>query len=242
MSRVTFENYARRVAAGMNPTEVAARLPVQAIAERRILPDVMDKLQIDAEDQLLEIGCGVGTLLVPLSFMVSASAGVDHPAVLEAMAARCPDAGITLIPGNFLDMSIDQSFDKILIYSVLHCLANEEEVFAFVDRARALLAPGGRMLIGDIPNRDLKARFLSSAAGQQFEQEWRASIAAAPVQEGPEPDLLEDSELVQFDDTLVQKLVDHFHKAGLDCWVRPQPPTLPFGNSREDMLVWRRIP
>lgn len=234
MGRVTFENYGRRANAGLDHTAIAARLPGQRAAERRILPDVMAKLAIDAEDSLIEIGCGTGTLLIPLSFMVAEAHGVDHPDILEALAARCPGTEIRPWPGNFLDLRIDRQFDKVLIYSVVHCLANEDEVMAFVDKAIGCLRPAGRLLLGDLPNRDLKARFLATEAGQAFDQAWRARAPEAPADA---PALEDDPELVVVDESLVLRILEYARAVGFEARRLPQPPDLPFGHTREDILI-----
>ena len=57
----------------------------------------------------------------------------------------------------------------------MHCLDAIERVEEFIFAALEPLAPGGRLLIGDMPNRDLKARFLSSDFGAEFDRRWRTS-------------------------------------------------------------------
>ncbi len=143
--------------------------------------------------------------------------------------------------GNFLDETLrltgksEARFDKILCYSVLHYLADEIEVFAFVARALRLLAPGGSLLLGDLPNESRKRRFLSSPAGKAFARRWEKQKKHLEREDGLA--LPEDPQLVRFDDALVLQICGECRKQGLDAYILPQPPNLPFGHTREDVLV-----
>ena len=219
MSRVTFENYARRAEAALGETELSGRYRMQEEAERRIVPDVIEKLSLQAGHHLLEIGCGAGNILIPLSFGVASSTGVDHETVLGRLKARADTKRITCLAGNFLDLEITTKFDRILIYSVLHCLSDHAEAIQFVDRACDLLAPGGRMLIGDIPNADRKARFSSSAAGQAFERAWQEESQRETQSESAEVALVDDPDLASFDDETI-----HTPRSSSKMWSGKLPP------------------
>ncbi len=241
MSQTSFENFAR-VASRPNRdhTEVAGRYAFQAAAERRILRDVLNKLDLDADDALLEIGCGPGNLLIPLAHFVRRAVGIDTAPCLQRLRDRVPlSRQIECAPGNFMEIDLaGQSFDKILIYSVLHYLSSEQEVLDFVDRALALCAPGGRLLLGDLPNRDRKARFAASSAGQTVAREWQAQVSQAGGHAFD--DLPTDSRLVAIDDKLVLALMARARAAGHESYLLAQPPDLPFGGSREDILIITR--
>jgi 2-polyprenyl-3-methyl-5-hydroxy-6-metoxy-1,4-benzoquinol methylase len=240
VGRISFENYGQLARELTDPTRLAGRYSIQAEAEKRILPDVIQKLQIASADRLLEIGCGAGNLLIPLSDLVTRAAGIDHPDCLAKLHERAAGRAIELLPGNFLELSFAGVFDKVLCYSVLHCLADRGEVLRFLDRALALLAPGGRALLGDIPNLSRKKRFLASRSGQEFQKDWEQAMKAAG-ETMPRVELAADSSLVQFDDELVLAMVARCRKQGLDAYVLPQPSDLPFGNTREDILAIRKL-
>jgi len=84
MSRITYENYGNLASRLSNATLIAGRYGSQKEAERRIVADVYQKLNLEPDDSLLEIGCNVGNLLVPLSFVVNRCSGIDHPACIRA--------------------------------------------------------------------------------------------------------------------------------------------------------------
>jgi len=238
MSQISFSNFAQAAARTDIPdTEIAGRYAFQAHAERLILGDVIGKLALQPEDRLLEIGCGPGNLLIPLSHFVSTATGIDNAPLIERLLARAPLASnLKGISGDFLDSDLaGQKFDKVLIYSVLHYLSSREEILRFVDHALELCSPGGRILLGDLPNRQRKQRFAASAEGQHIREQWEHSIAVSSGH--PFDRLPADNELVTIDDELVLEILRHVRTRGQEAYILPQPTTLPFGGSREDILI-----
>lgn len=236
MSKVSFENY-QRVAQlpNVSNTEVAGRHAFQKEAERKILSDLLVKLDLKATDALLEIGCGPGNLLVPLSGFCAKAAGIDNEAAITRLKNRfATDTDITCMSGNFLEMNLPAAhFDKILIYSVLMCLSSRDEVLNFIERALSLLQPGGRMLLGDLPNVSKKSRFVNSTSGQVIAKNWAELIkdVRAPME------IAKDNNLVTFNDSLILDLMAFIRDKGFESFLLPQPLDLPFGGSREDILV-----
>ncbi|HEX7638965.1 MAG TPA: class I SAM-dependent methyltransferase [Burkholderiaceae bacterium] len=237
MSSKSFENYARVAAvADTNNNQVAGRYNFQAAAQRRIIPDVVRKLGLSSDDRLLEIGCGPGNLLLPLSHLVERATGIDNEAALGRLAARCGgDPGIELLPGNFLTMPLPEArYSKILVYSVIQYVG-ETGAALFLRRAIDLLEPGGKLLIGDLPNRDKKRRYAESARGRAGNAQWHALISA----EGAHPmdAMPRDEDLVAVDDRFVLGLAAHARECGCESYLLSQPDDLPFGNTREDLLI-----
>lgn len=241
MSRITFENYGRTAREVDDLTIVSGRYAVQAEAQKLIVRDVATKLELAPVDRLLEIGCGPGNILIPLSFMVGRAVGIDHPEVCRRFRARFSDPSVELLGVNFLDYVAGDGvrYDKILIYSVLNTLSNEDEAYAFVDKAVDLLAPGGILLVGDIANRDLKARFLATRSGQAFEASWRTSQSTcdASAQSKAESLWQQDPAVYSPTDSFIVAAIARYRARGCYATVLPQPPGLPFGNTREDLKI-----
>lgn len=238
MGRKTFENYGKIAKAKISNTVVAGRYSMQEKAEKLIVPDVCRKLNINGNDDLLEIGCGTGNLLVPLSLLVKAASGIDHPSVLNRFKEDNPNPNINLIPGNFLDIDLskDHGFSKILIYSVIQCLSDLDEAIVFCKKALSCLSPKGKMLIGDVPNVDLKQRFLSSEEGKKFQLEWSASFDRKSEM-SKLPKLSQDSDVFLPNDKTMLELMSALKTENTKILVLPQPRDLPFGNTRQDILV-----
>jgi SAM-dependent methyltransferase len=237
MSRTSYENYGAG-AEQANLTVVAGRYASQGEAERLIVVDVVTKLDLCPGDDLLEIGCGAGNLLIPLAFLCRSATGIDHPALLARLLQRFPESPqITLLSGNFLDVQPDVSYSKILMYAMLHYQSSMDEVLECIDKAASLLRPRGRMLLGDLPNADHKRRFLATRAGKTLDREWTARRSeAAPSEEDSLWD--GDPRLVgSFDDKSIVEIMRTMREAGFEAYVLEQRPELPFGCTREDILV-----
>ena len=239
MSRTSFENYGKKAEFCDSETIVAGRYRIQEIAERNILFDVINKMNINGNDKLLDIGCGSGNLLIPLSFICSKVTGIGHGACINRLKGRIKNStNIETIPKNFLDVFLNVKFDKILCYSVLHYLSDDEEVLLFISKALKLLKPGGIALFGDIPNVSLKQRFINSTSGSEFSKKWKKLIRKEYIRKCRDDlNTVEDNKLVLFDDNLVLKILTGTREKGFDSFVLDQHPDLPFGYTREDILI-----
>ncbi len=120
--------------------------------------------------------------------------------------------------------------DVILTYGVLPMIFIEGNVFDFLDRSLELLAEGGEMLIGDIPNISKRRRFFSSPAGVKFHQTFMNTDAAPDVQ-------FNNVVRHKLDDSVILALLNRARSQGFDAYVLPQHADLPMANRREDILI-----
>ena len=244
MSRVTFENYGKAARNETDLTQVSGRYNIHKPSESLIVQDVASKLSLNAKDCLLEIGCGPGNLLIPLSFFVSEAYGIDHPDVCSRLKLRFNDSSISTCGMNFLDYEVkEKRFSKILIYSVLNTLTDANEAAHFIDKAVSLLSPGGILLLGDIANIDKKQRFLSTKAGMEFQRRWEEKMDEADHDTVPAKsyELDIDQEIFQPDDNFVLTTLLKYREAGMHSYLLSQPEELPFGMTREDIVIRRPL-
>jgi hypothetical protein len=122
--------------------------------------------------------------------------------------------------------------DVIIAYSVIQYVFAEGKLWDFVDQCLLLLAEGGEMLYGDIPNAAMRARFFSSGAGVRSHQEYTGTS------ESPD-DTLTRAQPGQIDDDVVLALLSRARAQGFHAWVVPQGAALPMWNRREDILIRR---
>jgi hypothetical protein len=117
-------------------------------------------------------------------------------------------------------------------------MKNMRAVEKFIDAAIALLKPGGALLLGDLPNEDNTKRFRVSEAGKEFETEWRARMKKEESATGDPFGIFSDADTLRtFDDAKILHLLARYRAAGLNAHVLPQPSNLPFGHTREDILI-----
>ena len=120
----------------------------------------------------------------------------------------------------------------VIAYSVLHYVVLDTNPFDFLDKALNLLAPGGRLLVGDIPNQSMRRRFFSSDAGRAFHRSFTGTDT--------EPEVVFNTlEIEKIDDSVLIGLMMRARAAGFDAYIVPQRPDLPYANRREDLLCRR---
>lgn len=122
--------------------------------------------------------------------------------------------------------------DVLLMYSVFQSVFIEGNVFDFLDRSLELLAEGGEMLIGDIPNISKRRRFFSSPNGIRFHQKFMNTQALPEV-------YFNSLERHQIDDSVILAVLSRARNQGFDAYVLPQQQNLPMANRREDLLIRR---
>lgn len=201
-----------------------------------IWADVHAKLQLGRPNlRILDIGPGCADL--PRALIANAESLnqtavlVDHKEMLERLPAS---PAVTAVEGRFPDHLPPDGgvYDAILIYAVLQVVIYDGNPFFFIDEALRRLAPGGRLLIGDIPNISKLRRFLASEAGVAHHKAYMRTDEPPVVEAFADP-------ADRIDDGLVFGLLARARAAGFDAYLLPQPSELPMANRREDILVMR---
>lgn len=140
----------------------------------------------------------------------------------EALFPNCP---------NLLEEHRDK-VNVILCYSVLHYALIDTAFFRFLDEALSLLAPGGQLLLGDIPNVSKRKRFFESKAGILFHQKFMRTTELPVVK-------FHQIEHDKIDDAIIMAIVQRARSQGFNAYILPQNPELPMANRREDILIIR---
>jgi SAM-dependent methyltransferase len=118
--------------------------------------------------RVLEIGCGAGELFQHLSLDRSAYLGVDFSeSMLATFRARHP--GVRVVHGEATTFFVEETFDFILVNNVIQ-YCRPWMTSACVKNLARMLAPGGRILLGNVPNRRqrlayVRRRFAPESAG-----------------------------------------------------------------------------
>jgi hypothetical protein len=209
--------------------------------EEGIFQDIISKLQNLSKDRqtVLDIGPGCSG---PAFMMIDWCRDHGHTLVLvdsQEMLSHLPDEPfLEKVAGRYPEQCEEVlskytgHVDAIVCYSVLHYIFAETNLFRFFDQSLSLLAEGGEMLIGDIPNVSKRKRFFSSQAGVRFHQTFTGTDETPVVQFNS----LEEGKI---DDSVLIALVLRARSAGFDAYLVPQPDDLPMANRREDMIIRR---
>lgn len=105
----------------------------------------------------LEIGCGPGRLIRPLSRHFREIHGVDVSDQMIRLAGEklrgIPHAHVQVTPDSSLSMFPDESFDFVYSYAVFQHIPSREVVFGYLAEAGRVLRPGGilRCQINGLP-------------------------------------------------------------------------------------------
>jgi SAM-dependent methyltransferase len=111
--------------------------------------DIAEKLLLEPNNQLLEIGCGTGLLLSSLSQRVSCSVGLDF-SMKNINIARRHFPHVTFVVGDATGLPFRGGyFDRILSYSVFHYL---NDVKCGIRETLRVCKEGGIVLLGDLPD------------------------------------------------------------------------------------------
>jgi hypothetical protein len=209
--------------------------------EAAIYRDVLGKLSnLGRRGQtVFDIGCGCSDLPFLLTNTCERQ---GHTLVLcdsPEMLAHLPDEPFVrkaagCFPRDSAPLVAEYAgrVDAILVYSVLQYAFVELPLFDFLDACLALLAPGGQLLIGDVPNGSKRKRFFASAAGVECHRQFTGTTDVPAV-------AFNVPERGKIDDAVVLSVLGRARAAGFDAYAVPQAPDLPMANRREDIFIVR---
>lgn len=129
--------------------------------------DVTQKLSLKRGEKFLDAGCGSGIFLSELIKNVQVNGlGVDFSSShIRFAKENFPQVDFLIAPVEAMPFK-SSCFDKILSYSVLHCLDDWKKA---LDEFLRISKPGGKILIGDVPSTRHRYRmYLDSLIGLLF--------------------------------------------------------------------------
>jgi SAM-dependent methyltransferase len=136
------EDHKLHIAAGHAGSEKTFR----ASGEQDLEGIVLDGVVLERSAEVLEIGCGVGRLLVPLARRVTVAHGVDiSPVMIEkskAYTADTPNVRTALTSGTFAYLA-DASLDFVFSFIVFQHIPDRTPIRRYVVEAARVLKPGG---------------------------------------------------------------------------------------------------
>lgn len=208
--------------------------------EKAIALDIIQKLGMDGQKKgLTFLDIGPGCTDLPLMLMDFCTQQ-EYEILLvdsEEMLNQLPNGNnISKYPGRFpenehlLAEKYQNKVDYIVSYSVLHAVIYEASIFRFIDSAVSFLKPGGKFLLGDIPNISKRRRFFSTEQGVKFHQDFTQTDTK------PEVRHLE-LEPCQIDDGIIFGILHRYRNFGFETYLLSQNENLPMYNRREDILI-----
>lgn len=240
LKRITFEEFKKMAVDNTLSNHEKIGFPDSYRQEfaQEILNDIISKIPAFSKKEkvILDIGCGCDELAIA---MIELCKNTQNRLILmdsEEMLSLLPEPDfVSKIPGKFPENISRmephfESIDGIIVYSVLQHVILDSNVFDFIDKALALLRPGGTLLLGDIPNISKRKRFFSSPLGIKTHQEF------TKTKEVPQVNFLE-VEYEKIDDGIIGGILQRYRSFGFETYLVPQKSTLPMATRREDILI-----
>jgi len=109
------------------------------------------------------------------------------------------------------------------------------------------MEPGARLLIGDLPNVDARARFLASDEGREIAKTYderrrqdRQQDCSGEYTKRDEVHVRVAAPVEFINDEFVISILREARRRGFEAYIVPQSDGLSFCRSREDILIVRR--
>ena len=127
--------------------------------------EALAELRPTASDRVLDVACGTGDLLAEIAPSVERAVGVDlSPGMLEIAHTRHPGLDFRVGPSDALPVA-DGEFTGVVCTTALHHFPDPQRS---IDEMARVLAPGGRVVIGDMV-RDAPVSKLADPLFRRFE-------------------------------------------------------------------------
>lgn len=125
----------------------------------------LEELQPKQTDRVLDVACGTGELLATIAPEVERTVGVDlSPGMLEIARERHPQIDFRVGPSDALPFA-DAEFTAVVCTTALHHFPEPQRS---IDEMARVIAPGGRVVIGDMC-RDAPVSKLADPLFRRFE-------------------------------------------------------------------------
>jgi amino acid adenylation domain-containing protein len=175
--------------------------PIAAEEMREWVDDTVERILALKPQRILEIGCGTGLLLFRLAPFCASYTGTDFSRsaldfVRRELSRRADDsrAHVALAERNADDLAgfETQSFDAVIINSVVQYFPNVEYLLRVLEGAVARVAPGGFVFVGDVRSLPLLETFYASVELEKAEE----SLPVAQLRRRVRRRVMQEEELV----------------------------------------------
>jgi ubiquinone/menaquinone biosynthesis C-methylase UbiE len=162
---MNWKSYWDELARKSNPLAQVARTKGSAALDDRLLDqiatDIAEKLDLQPTDRVLDVCCGNGLLSIRLSQYCSTLTGVDISEKQIQHARQQKHSNLQFMVGDAttLSQTVQGPFDKINLYFSFQYLDTPTKAQQALTEMASLLTSDGKILLGDVPQREKLAVF-----------------------------------------------------------------------------------
>lgn len=139
--------------------------------KKKLAKDILQKLELNAEDLVLDLGCNVGIYHPYLHRHIRYMLGVDaSPAIILKAVNKHQFNNVEYL---IFDITKDwpaltQKFSKVLLYSVIHFLNNIDDVEMLINKIQANMPPHGKIMLGEVRTKEKYDRFIQKQQKKKY--------------------------------------------------------------------------
>lgn len=127
---------------------------------------VASQLHLQAQDKLLDVCCGNGELTILLKKFGNQITAIDFSPILIQQAQSKFGTQINWHCADASSFDLNEQFDCILLYFSFQYFESNKQALAVLKNLSKHLKPGGRILIGDIPDAAKKGIYYKGFAAK----------------------------------------------------------------------------
>ncbi|QBD82930.1 amino acid adenylation domain-containing protein [Ktedonosporobacter rubrisoli] len=208
--------------------------PIPAEEMQEWVDQTVERILVNQPVRLLEIGCGTGLLLYRIAPHCEFYCGTDFsPQVLGKLRQQVEKSGLShvqLLEGSADDLAqfAPGSFDTIVLNSVAQYFPSITYFIQVVENMLRLVAPGGRIFLGDLRNRQVLEAFHASVQAHRAAEGMPASELFRIVMER-----VDEEEELTIDPALFRRLPNALPGiCRVDCQLKR-------GKARNELTMYR---
>lgn len=144
---------------------MASHWDADMIRDDAVIAKILDGAGVEAGARVLDVACGTGVLFPDyLRRGVASVTAVDiSPEMVRIAKEKFPQENVTVLCGDIEHITLDQSFDCIVVYNAFPHFPDPERLIATLS---GLLAPGGTLTVAHGMSRAMIDRHHEGAASK----------------------------------------------------------------------------
>ena len=214
------------------------RYKFQKKEEKKIINEITKILELNKSDKIIDIGCGTGDVVIPLSRKVKSITAVDYPKIIDLLKKRSDKQRVKnmkFISSDMLKLKTKKKFNKVLAYSLIHYMKDKNQLKKFIKKLLDLTSSNGIILIGEIPNISMKKRFLKSKIRKEINKKFLHNLNK--LKQKYTSQFNYNEKFIQIYDKEIRFMINYCNQIGVDAYVLPIKKGLPFSYTRVNLLI-----